>query len=209
MKANKRSVEEIERYIISVGSDSLPVFGGTYEGGVHIQQIPDELAPCILAIVESGEKVRSFLEIGVAAGGTTFTLNHFLDPDRIVLIDNNAHPKHILRPYILKDIVCEEIIGNSRDPEIIARPKGPFDLVIIDGDHSYEAVKEDVKNYLPKLRKGGFLVLHDSATNQWGCEVSQVVEELKESTNVQLVNEYISVKHSSPCGLALFRKVSE
>ena len=37
-----------------------------------------------------------------------------------------------------------------------------FDLVFIDADHSYEAAKEDIKNWLPKTK--GFIAGHDYYT---------------------------------------------
>jgi cephalosporin hydroxylase len=214
----KMNSEEIEQFILSAGSDSLQVFGGTYEGGIHIQQVPDELAACIKAILDSGETIGAMLEIGVAAGGTTVVLNLFLMPgnfgdaseaSRITLIDDNQHPKAAWRPNILVGINRREIIGNSRDQTIIDQVTGPFDLLLIDGDHSYKGVTADINNYLPFLKDGGFLVLHDSATTIWGCEVPKVVAELKADPRVELVGEYVSTKHPSPCGLALFRKVAE
>jgi len=36
-----------------------------------------------------------------------------------------------------------------------------LDFVYIDGNHNYEYVKDDIKNYWPKLRKGGILCGHD------------------------------------------------
>lgn len=36
-----------------------------------------------------------------------------------------------------------------------------LDFVYIDGNHSYESVKEDIKTYYPKLREGGVLGGHD------------------------------------------------
>lgn len=36
-----------------------------------------------------------------------------------------------------------------------------LDGVFIDADHTYEAVKRDVENWLPKVRKGGILAGHD------------------------------------------------
>lgn len=38
-----------------------------------------------------------------------------------------------------------------------------LDLVFIDADHSYEAVKKDMDNWWPKLKKGGIMAGHDYA----------------------------------------------
>ena len=35
------------------------------------------------------------------------------------------------------------------------------DIVYIDGLHTYEGVKEDIKNYLPKIKSGGYIAGHD------------------------------------------------
>lgn len=36
-----------------------------------------------------------------------------------------------------------------------------FDFVYIDADHSYEAVVKDIRAWLPKVKRGGFLAGHD------------------------------------------------
>jgi len=43
---------------------------------------------------------------------------------------------------------------------------GAYDFVYIDGEHSYAAVIEDIKNYLPKLKASGILGGHDYFTEQ-------------------------------------------
>jgi len=53
-----------------------------------------------------------------------------------------------------------------------------FDLVYIDGCHLYESVKNDIKNFLPKIKNGGVLSGHDYATKEVVFE-----QENKEYTN--------------------------
>jgi predicted O-methyltransferase YrrM len=39
---------------------------------------------------------------------------------------------------------------------------GSIDFLMIDGDHSYEGVKKDLENYLPKMRSGGLIAGDDA-----------------------------------------------
>lgn len=199
------TLESIENFILEAGSDNLPAFGGRFEGGVHCQQIADEFAACIFAMLQTGQRVKAYLEIGVAAGGTTAIIHNYFHPETIVLIDDNLHPKAKLRPEILRGISVREFSGTSSDPAIIAAAKdcGPYDAILIDSAHDYASVKADVDAYLPMLADGGFLILHDSAVDSLG--IKRVVGELKSSDDVKFVNEYISAGHQ-PCGVALFIK---
>lgn len=38
----------------------------------------------------------------------------------------------------------------------------PIDFLFIDADHSYEAIKADWEKWLPKVKKGGYIALHDA-----------------------------------------------
>jgi hypothetical protein len=50
------------------------------------------------------------------------------------------------------------IKGYSNDAEVVAKVKDKtFDLVYIDGDHSYKVCKEDMDNFMPLIKPGGFL----------------------------------------------------
>ena len=51
-----------------------------------------------------------------------------------------------------------------------------LDFVFIDGNHSYESVKEDIQLYTPKVKKGGLIAGHD-----FGLQLSGVKEAVPES----------------------------
>lgn len=201
-------INEIQEFIQNAGSDNLSVFSGKFEGGVHCQQVPDEFAQAIAAMQEYQREIDNYLEIGVAAGGTTYHMDYFFSPENIVLIDDNMHIKAPLRAEILAGIPArKEIIGKSGSDRVkqeVAALGLKYDLIIIDGDHTYEGVKADVENYLPWLADGGFLMFHDSALPDWG--VMAVVAELKGSKDLEFIGEYKSTMRA-PLGIALFRKI--
>jgi predicted O-methyltransferase YrrM len=65
---------------------------------------------------------------------------------------------------------------------------GGIDLLFIDADHSYEAVKRDIEGWVPHVRVGGFVAFHDCAINMHShplhFEVSKAVDEWKSRAEV-------------------------
>ena len=51
------------------------------------------------------------------------------------------------------------VVGDSRTVEL---PPGPYDIVFVDGDHSYEGARADAERFGPGLRPGGHLLFHDA-----------------------------------------------
>lgn len=56
-------------------------------------------------------------------------------------------------------------------------PDGFFDLVYIDGLHTYEGEKNDIQKWLPKIKKGGFIAGHDYGSKHFPG-VKKAVDEL-------------------------------
>jgi len=56
----------------------------------------------------------------------------------------------------------------STDAAVIeSMTKHPCDILIIDGDHSYEGVNADFMNYLPVVKQGGYIVFDDYDAPEW------------------------------------------
>lgn len=59
-----------------------------------------------------------------------------------------------------------------------------LDFVYIDGNHDYEHVKSDIKNYYPKVKKGGIIGGHDFNEDSFG--VLYAVLEFARANNLNL-----------------------
>ena len=57
-------------------------------------------------------------------------------------------------------------------------PDGELDMVYIDGLHTYEGVKNEIKLYLPKIKKGGWICGHDYGSKHFPG-VKKAVDEFK------------------------------
>jgi predicted O-methyltransferase YrrM len=53
---------------------------------------------------------------------------------------------------------------------------GWIDLLFIDGDHTYEVVHQDLRDWLPYVRPGGKVAVHDAVCSPWPG-VQQAVED--------------------------------
>lgn len=60
-----------------------------------------------------------------------------------------------------KDIENISLIRAKSDDATPNFKKAEFDFIYIDGMHTYEQVKKDIHNYLPFVKKGGFIAGHD------------------------------------------------
>lgn len=72
-----------------------------------------------------------------------------------------------------------------------------FGLVFIDGDHNYAFVRQDVDLWLPMIKTGGYLLLHDSAnrdlTELQYVGPHRVAAELAMDERVEKIDEAFSI----------------
>ena len=69
----------------------------------------------------------------------------------------------------------------DRTQDVLQRPLtlgGPISFAYIDGDHRYEAARQDFENVDAFLERGGFVFFDDSADGS-GWEVCRLIEELR------------------------------
>ncbi len=76
-----------------------------------------------------------------------------------------------------------------------------IDLLFIDADHSYDAVKHDFETFAPRVRKGGLILMHDYLLAD-PPGVSRFIEELKPFAG----QEYEIAVLPYCCGLVVVRK---
>ena len=110
---------------------------------------------------------ESYLEIGASLGGSVIVIAQAISR-KIVVVD--LYEDHSSRQLCaaLARIHAEGkavtgIAGDSTSPTTVARVRseGPFDLVMIDGGHSYDTVKSDWLQYGPMATKA--VAFHDIA----------------------------------------------
>ena len=82
-------------------------------------------------------------------------------------------------------------------------PDGSLDWVYVDGDHSYEGVREDLVSYLPKLRAGGLLCGDDYVVGgRFDSGVKKAVDEFAAGPKVELVvqrsNQFVLRRVAQP-----------
>ena len=104
----------------------------------------------------------NILEIGRRHGGSTVLLA-MASPNSIIhSVDiSPEHNKSCDEYFIQNSSRFDLMIQDSGIPIL-----GKFQLLFIDGDHSYKGVVRDIKAQFPQLEIGGTLVLHDALPNE-------------------------------------------
>lgn len=150
-------------------------------------------------------RAPAVVEIGRYRGGTTLLLS--VAGGRVLSLDvdpavagSDERLMRALERYDLGGNVTLEIADSRAYP---VEP-GAYDIVFVDGDHTYDGARADVDNWLPGVTAGGHLILHDAVVPQparawaqpWKVEgVQQLCGELLERTDLKLVTRVGTLAH--------------
>jgi len=134
-------------------------------------QYEDEIAAFVELVRE--EMATSYLEIGAKFGGALWRIAEALRGNsNIVAVDlpygtvkweeSRASLERVMRELRQRGHATEIIWGNSTNPDVIqqVRSHGPFDVVLIDANHTMPFLEQDWKNY---GSLGRMVAFHDIA----------------------------------------------
>jgi len=138
----------------------------------------DQSLPLDVYIPHFGKETKLIgVEIGTGGAIGAFHLLYYLPNLTLYTIDPWKHIDGALYEAGMKQEDLDEgfrvsterlkpysercYIIRKRSDEAVNDIPNELDFVHIDGDHSYEQVVRDIKNYMPKIKKNGILSGHD------------------------------------------------
>ena len=161
------SVDEVMD--LAFGFDAFGITIAPGQRPWEFRQLLDEVA---------WRRPRRILEIGTATGGSLFSFCRLAAPDALVIsIDlpdgefGGGYPSWKTRLYEAFSGPRQQLAlirGDSHDPAALITTRAllgdePLDFLFIDGDHTYDGVRQDFETFAPLVRPGGLIGFHDVA----------------------------------------------
>ncbi len=114
---------------------------------------------------------RSLVEIGVMHGVNTGLLRSVMHPEG-ELTGIDPHPRGRLGISFERRIALAELARHRRGKARLLRQMSyqaaaewghrAIDFLFIDGDHSWDGIARDWRDWSPRIERGGLVALHDS-----------------------------------------------
>lgn len=156
-----------------------------------LQQIESEWERYMNLI--SSHEIKFGMEIGTWGGGSFSTLTNVASDDATLLtldlhegmfktLEDKGIGLKMLKKYnqnvFVRNYDSHDESSVSWTKEILGENK--LDYLFIDGDHSYDGVKEDFYKYSPFVKDGGIISFHDIQPHGKGSQVDIFWREIKQ-----------------------------
>ncbi len=175
--------------------------------GYHVTKRPFCLRESTEFVRDNFGKGLTVAEVGVFEGINSESLLKHLNIKKLYLIDpyfyediSDGSDMHLVE-YKLKEaeeVAKEKVAKIKGDTEVIFLKMSSdlavdmipddMDFIYIDGNHSYDFVSKDIKNYWKKVKKGGLLAGHN-------IEIEGVYRSLVEFLKKNNLKEYFLSHH--------------
>ena len=187
---------DAERNLEDVLDTVLEIKPGYPPFQLRAAQLRDELET--LAEIVDNHAPRTILEIGTHDGGTLYTWARHVDSaEQIVSLDlpggdfggGYSKKKATIYQTFNEDVDMRFVRQNSHKHETLEAVSdslsNPIDFLFIDGDHTYEGVKQDFEMYTGLCSDDAVVALHDIVTHPDDQEVvarrREEIESISES----------------------------
>jgi predicted O-methyltransferase YrrM len=175
--------------VVRPGQESLPNQHIPYP----IQQIEAEIRSYLAAVVENLDTFNNAIEIGMGEFGGTHVLFGMVF-DHVTTIEVQTSLVNNFNASNTND--TGSVLNTSSNaaynmPQVNSKV---FDMLFIDGDHSYNQTAADFVNYYPFIRPGGVIGFHDANNPKYG--VKKLLQDLEngkvDGINHKIVNIFAS-----------------
>jgi len=167
-------------------------------------QVKEEITELCWLVQEL--KPTTVAEIGTFKGGTMFLFIQVGNPKLTISVDlpagafGGGYPFWMIPLFkrLSKKGSIKLLRADSHSDETVNKFQtllngNKVDFLFIDGDHTYEGVKQDFLKYSSFVRKGGMVAFHDIVEHkpEVGCEVDRFWKEIKQKhRHVEIVQDW-------------------
>jgi cephalosporin hydroxylase len=170
-----RTLQKRIRDVASVDDALDLAYGFSYGGVVFAPWQERSEIGGLLAMIERIEP-KTILEIGTSNGGTLFLFARVAAKDAVIASVDLPHGEfgggyppwrgHLYRSFASDGQEIRLLRADSHDPRTLDEVRAMLggrtvDVLFIDGDHTYDGVKQDYEMYAPLVRAGGVIAFHD------------------------------------------------